>query len=77
MTATPLQTSKFSEISVQLAKAIDNVTAKKKALDDATAAINKAASEHNDAVENAKSLRSQLEAALDVSLGKELKSKIG
>lgn len=69
--------SKFSELSVQLDKQIADVEVKKKAMEDFSAKLNKAAEDYNTAISLAKSTRSQIESEMNDALGKEFKPKIG
>jgi len=69
--------SKFSELSVQLDKALADVVKTKKDLDDATGKIQTLANLHQSALNTAQSLRQSIDNELNASLGTTPKSKIG
>lgn len=58
----------FQEISDQLGKALNDVVGKKKALDGATAVVQKANTEYSSSVEYAQGLKDQLVLLLNDSL---------
>lgn len=58
------QTLSYQEVSDQLNKTLIDLAAKKKALDDATAIIQKANTEYLQAVEYARGIRSQMASIL-------------
>jgi len=69
-------TAASSDIFSQISKAIEDVKAKKSILDKANEAASKAATDWQEAVDSAKSLRAQLNSELDVTVPMEIKPKI-
>jgi len=67
----------FNEISSALSKNIDDVANKKKALDEANTAVNKAGQEYQTAIESGIVLKQNLMNILNESYPAELKNKIG
>jgi non-canonical (house-cleaning) NTP pyrophosphatase len=67
----------FNEISSALSKNIDDVANKKKALDEANTAVNKAGQEYQIAIESGIVLKQNLMNILNESYPAELKNKIG
>ena len=59
----------YQDVSAQLAKAVDDVIAKKITLDKAVEAMNKASGDYNSAVDNAKKLRTEMALLLDSVFG--------
>jgi hypothetical protein len=62
---TAVATPSFTDISTQLAKAVDDIYAKKVALDRAIEVVQKANNEYDKAVNDAKELKNQMQNILD------------
>lgn len=63
------QSRSFTEVSLALSKALEDIKEKKEVFDKATAAVNAASKEYNSSIENAQFLRNELEKTLNDSMG--------
>lgn len=66
----------LADVMADLASAAENIKTKKKALDDASAAVNKAAEEHDKAQIKASTLRSELEDQLNLLVPSSMQGRV-